>query len=569
MTNIKDPVTEYARAVYKGDIIASWKVKKECERHLKFLNESEEYYFDVKESNRVIKFLEMLPNPSTGELMELEDFQRFIVGSIMAWKSVEDNSRRFKKAYVSMARKNGKSILISGLGLYDFLYGTNPKNERLITSSAQSREQASITWNMMRTQLEAIMEKSDKIKARVKIIPSKNEIINLKDRSKIKPLSKEANNLDGYQISYSLLDEFHASSDTKVYDVVKSSQVLLDNPMNIIISTSGFNLNGPMKTEYDYLTRVLKGKEENDTYFTFIAEQDNEKEVYDDTTWEKSNPLLANEKIRPTLMKNLKSELNEAIQKQDMNGTLVKNFNLWRQSSKETYIAQQDWDKCYTDEKLDITGREVFLSLDLSRSDDLTAIGMIFPIEDKRFYVNSHVFVGTKRPIEEKSKADKIDYMQLVQTDMATLTNTDSGIINYEQVCDWLVEYVESNELKVKGIMYDPWNAQAVIAKLESETNYPLIEVMQNYRHLSPALKQFKLDVFEKKIQHNGNPNLNLSINNAITKTDNNGNIILDKNLNRSKIDALVSLVTGYSVAMNHNFKNDLEDWILSDDFGF
>ena len=569
MTNIKDPVTEYARAVYKGDIISSWKVKKECERHLKFLNESEEYYFDVKESNRVIEFLEMLPNPSTRELMELEDFQRFIVGSIMAWKSVEDNSRRFKKAYVSMARKNGKSILISGLGLYDFIYGTNPKNERLITSSAQSREQASITWNMMRTQLEAIMEKSDKIKARVKIIPSKNEIINLKDRSKIKPLSKEANNLDGYQISYSLLDEFHASSDTKVYDVVKSSQVLLDNPMNIIISTSGFNLNGPMKTEYDYLTRVLKGKEENDTYFTFIAEQDNEKEVYDDTTWEKSNPLLANEKIRPTLMKNLKSELNEAIQKQDMNGTLVKNFNLWRQSSKETYIAQQDWDKCYTDEKLDITGREVFLSLDLSRSDDLTAIGMIFPIEDKRFYVNSHVFVGTKRPIEEKSKADKIDYMQLVQTDMATLTNTDSGIINYEQVCDWLVEYVESNELKVKGIMYDPWNAQAVIAKLESETNYPLIEVMQNYRHLSPALNQFKLDVFEKKIQHNGNPNLNLAINNAITKTDNNGNIILDKNLNRSKIDALVSLVTGYSVAMNHNFKNDLEDWILSDDFGF
>ncbi|WP_305808910.1 terminase large subunit domain-containing protein, partial [Staphylococcus epidermidis] len=370
MTNIKDPVTEYARAVYKGDIVASWKVKKECERHLKFLNESEEYYFDVKESNRVIKFLEMLPNPSTGELMALEDFQRFIVGSIMGWKSVEDNSRRFKKAYVSMARKNGKSILISGLGLYDFLYGTNPRNERLITSSAQSREQASITWNMMRTQLEAIMEKSDKIKARVKIIPSKNEIINLKDRSKIKPLSKEANNLDGYQISYSLLDEFHASSDTKVYDVVKSSQVLLDNPMNIIISTSGFNLNGPMKTEYDYLTRVLKGKEENDTYFTFIAEQDDEKEVYDDTTWEKSNPLLANEKIRPTLMKNLKSELNEAIQKQDMNGTLVKNFNLWRQSAKETYIAQQDWDKCYTDEKLNIEGREVFLSVDLSRAEE-------------------------------------------------------------------------------------------------------------------------------------------------------------------------------------------------------
>jgi len=117
--------------------------------------------------------------------------------------------------------------------------------------------------------------------------------------------------------------------------------------------------------------------------------------------------------------------------------------------------------------------------------------------------------------------------------------------------------------------MYDPWNAQAVIAKLEKDTNYPLIEVAQNFRNLSPALKQFKLDVFEKKIQHNGNPNLSLAINNAITKTDNNGNIILDKQTNRNKIDALVALTSGYSVAMNHEFKKDLEDWILSDDFGF
>ena len=159
--------------------------------------------------------------------------------------------------------------------------------------------------------------------------------------------------------------------------------------------------------------------------------------------------------------------------------------------------------------------------------------------------------------------------MKLVQTDMATLTNTQSGIINYEQVCEWLIEYIDMNDLNVKGIMYDPWNAQAVISKLENETEYPLIEVTQNYKNLSPALKQFKLDVFEKKIQHNDNPNLNLAINNAITKTDNNGNIILDKMTNRNKIDALVALTTGYSIAMTHEFNNDLEDWILSDDFGF
>lgn len=568
MNNVKDPVTEYARAVYKGDIVASKKVKKECERHLKHINESDEYYFDVNESNRVIKFLEMLPNPSTGEVMQLADFQRFIVGSIMGWKTISGD-RRFTKAYVSMSRKNGKSIVISGLGLYDFLYGTNPKRERLITSSAQSREQASITWNMMKTQLEAIMEKSPKIKQRVKITPSKNEIINLKDGSKIKPLSKEANNLDGYQISYSLLDEFHASADTKVYDVVKSSQVLLNNPMNIIISTAGFNLNGPMKAEYDYLTKVLEGKENNDTYFTFIAEQDDEKEIHDESTWIKSNPLLENEEIKPVLMKNLRTELNEAIQKQDINGTLVKNFNLWRQSSTETYISLQDWNKCYTEKQYDITNKDVWLSVDLSRQDDLSSVGIILPVEDKKFFVDSHVFIGFKNSIEEKSKRDKINYMSLIDTDMATLTNTESGIINYEQIIEWIVEYVKTNNLNVKGIMYDPWNSQSFVSKMEQDYDFDLIEVSQNYKNLSPALKQFKLDVFEKKILHNGNPNLNLAINNSIVKNDNNGNIILDKMTNRNKIDAIVALTMGYTMAMNYEFENDIEDWILSSDFGF
>ena len=117
--------------------------------------------------------------------------------------------------------------------------------------------------------------------------------------------------------------------------------------------------------------------------------------------------------------------------------------------------------------------------------------------------------------------------------------------------------------------MYDPWSANSLVAKLEADTDYPLIEVAQNYKNLSPALKQFKLDVFEKLILHNGNPNLNLAINNAITKSDNNGNIILDKQTNRNKIDPIVALTTGYTMAMHYEWDNGMEDYILSDDFGF
>src|SRR5699024_12438767 len=99
--------------------------------------------------------------------------------------------------------------------------------------------------------------------------------------------------------------------------------------------------------------------------------------------------------------------------------------------------------------------------------------------------------------------------------------------------------------------------------------NYPLIEVRQNYMNLSEPLKDFKLNVFEKKIVHNSNPNLDIAINNAIVKLDNNGNIILNKNKNREKIEPIISLINAYSQAMYHDGKNKIEDANLSSDFGF
>lgn len=563
-----DFVTEYAKSVVKGDKIASNKNLKACERHLRDINNNEDYHFDVDKANKIINFLQMLPNPTSGKPMILAPFQKFIVGSLYGW--VDDvGNRRFTKAYISMARKNGKSLLVSGLGLFELLFGTNPVNERFIATAANSRDQSKISYEMIETQLEAIRNKSDAIKNITKIVPSRSEITNLRDRSKAKPLSKETSNLDGYQISFGLLDEYHEAKDNKMIEVIRSGQVLLNNPMLAIVSTAGFHLNGPMYTEYEYITKILNDEEANDNYFIFVAEQDSESEVYDENLWIKSNPLLEVDELKTVLMRNLKSELNEAIQKRDLNGVLVKNFNMWQQASKDTYISYKDWKQCFTKDELDIRGSDVYIGLDLSRSDDLTAIGMIFPLEDKKYFVNSHVFVGTKKPIEEKTKADKIDYMKLVDTDMATLTDTQSGIINYEQVIDYLVRFIEENELNVKAICYDSWNAQAVISKLENETDYLLIDVPQGYKQMSPALKQFKLDVFEKKILHGDNPNLNLSINNAITKMDNNGNIMLDKKTNRNKIDALVAVVTAYTIAMGHEFDSDMMDYIMSDSFGF
>lgn len=562
-----DYTTEYARKVYKGDILASFLVKKQCERHLKDMKELEDYTFYPDKANKVIKFIEMLPDIKTGERIRLADFQKFIVGSLYGWRD-ELGNRRFSKAYISMARKNGKSILVAGIALYEFLFGRNPKLGRQIYCTANAKDQAKIVWTMVRKQLEKLRVASDAVKNISKITESKNEILNIRDDSLIKPLSKDTSNLDGFEPYLGILDEFHESKDTKTMEVLESGMIQQQNPLTIIISTVGFYLNGPMYKEYLYVKKMLSGAETNDNYFAFVAEMDSVLEVPDESKWIKANPLLAVDDLRDLLMKNLRKKYKEAVQKDDLVGTFVKNFNLWQSAGEDSYLKGSDWEACKTDLDFSPRGREVYIGLDLSRLDDLTAIGSIFPTENEKYYVDAHVFVGTKGGIQAKSERDKIDYQTLVTTDYATLTNSESGIINYKQVVAWIVDYIESNNLVVKGIMYDPWNSQAVITELE-EYDWPLIEVGQAYRNLSEPLKQFRLDVFEKKILHNGNPNIEIAVNNAVVKHDNNGNIILDKKVNRNKIDAIVAITTAFSQAMYHEHNNDMEDYILSDDFGF
>lgn len=562
-----DFTTEYARKVYKGDAVASFLVKKQCERHLQDLKEIEGYTFYPDKANKVIKFIEMLPDIKTGEPIRLAEFQKFIVGSLYGWRDDVGN-KRFSKAYISMARKNGKSILVAGIALYEFLFGRNPKLGRQIYCTANAKEQAKIVWTMVKTQLENVRKKSAAIQSITKITDSKNEILNTRDGSKIKPLSKDTSNLDGFEPYVGILDEFHESRDTKTMEVLESGMIQQQNPLTIIISTVGFHLNGPMYKEYQYVKKLLSGAESNDNYFAFIAEMDSVQEISDESKWIKANPLLEVEELKELLLKNLRKKYNEAVQKNDLIGTLVKNFNLWQSAGEDSYLKASDWEACKTDSPFSVRGREVYIGLDLSRLDDLTAIGFIYPTESNKQYVDAHVFVGTKGGLQAKSERDKIDYQRLVQTDYATLTDSESGIINYRQVVSWLVDFIQSNKLDVKGIMYDPWGSQAVITELE-EYDWPLIEVRQDYRNLSEPLKQFRLDLFEKKILHNGNPNLEIAVNNAIVKSDNNGNIILDKKVNRNKIDAIVAVVTAYSQAMFHEYDNNFEEYILSDDFGF
>ncbi|MCY1563675.1 terminase large subunit [Staphylococcus pettenkoferi] len=555
-----DVVTEYAVKVVQGDILASEKNVKACQRHLDDLNNKKlPYHFDAEKANHVIKFLELLPDPKSGKRLELAGFQKFIAGSLNGWRDSE-GYRRFTKAYISMSRKNGKTLIISGLALYEVLMGKDPKNERLIGLSANSRDQAGIAYDMAKAQLSSMRNVSPKIKSITKVTPSAKEILNVNDRSKIKAVSNEAANLEGHQFSYAIIDEYHEAKDKKIYDTLRRGQVLLHNPSLIIISTAGTNMNGPMYEEYLYIKKVLDGDSKNENYFIYCAEQDSEEEVHDTSRWIKSNPLMELESMQNLLVKNIKPEVQASLDSgSGMNGILIKNFNMWRAASEESYLDFNDWKKNETE--FDIDGTKVYIGLDLSRADDLTAVSFIhLDEESQQYYVDSHSFVGTKGGLQAKIERDYIDYRQLANDGFCTITDLSSGIINTDQVLDYIDDYVQSHNLEVQAICYDPYAIHGVLAEIERREwhlYYDLIEIRQGPQTLSNPNMSFRLNVINGDIKHAYNPLLDIAIKNAVAK-DTNDSIMIEKRMNREKIDPLMATIFAYAEACEYEWNADV-----------
>ena len=565
-------VKDYAEKVISGEILAGKKVILAAKRFINDLERQEdddfEYYFDNERANKVIGFMEILPDPKTMQAYPLADFQRFIIGNMYGWWRKDDNSkRRFRKGMLSMARKNGKSILISGVALYEFLLGNSPAFSRQIFCTANDKKQANIVFTMIKKRLNSLRSRDGDTKRGTKVV--RDEIRNLDDYSYVRALSKDTGTVDGFEPHIGILDEYAASKTTEMMELLESGQALLDNSLIMIISTAGFDLNAPMHTvEYPYATKVLKGDIVDDTYFAYIAEQDSVDEVEDPKNWIKSNPILAVDALNDQVNGYLQKRWTEAKEKGTKNAVLVKNFNMWRQAEEDSYMDVETWEEAEI-EPIDITGQRVWFGIDVGKSSDLYAISWLIP-QEGYWYADSYAFVATKYGLDAKIKADRLDYRRLQDLGQCEITELESGIIDVERVYQWLDDFITQNDLDVQGICFDPAQYGSLLTQIEkNHPEWEQISIRQGTLTLSMPTKQFRDDVLDHRIKHPNNEILSGAIANAVLKSDNNG-VRIDKNKYANKIDALDALLDAYAVCFREDIDNYLtsED-ILNSDFGF
>ncbi|MEK0176271.1 terminase TerL endonuclease subunit [Tetragenococcus halophilus] len=542
-------MNNYIEKVLSGELLAPEKIKNACQRHINDLERSKyedfPYIFDEKQANKAIQFMELLPG-TDGNTIKMLGFQKFIIGSLYGWRTKQGDLRRFNRALISMSRKNSKTYLASGIGANALIMEKEPAEGRQVLFTANSTKQARIGYDMLVNSLQAVSSKSKFMRQQLKIMQSK--IVHKPSNSFAMALASETNTLDGFGATVAIRDEAHEAKTRKVENVLKSGMMNQKNGLLATITTAGLDLNVPLYEDYLLADRILKGLDESERYFIAIWELDDEKEIHDQSKWIKANPIFESEEIKKTMISAIQDDVQLALKQDNLNAVLVKNFNLWRQASEDSYLPAKDWNAVEVQPQ-PIKGNPVYIGIDLSKTDDLTSVSWIVPINGK-LYCDSHSFVATKYGLESKEKKDGLQYRKLEQEGECSITRLESGIVDYEQVFEFIQSLIEENELDLQGICYDPFNANSIISMAEKE-NYPMIEVRQGTRTLNVPTRTFREQVFAGNIIHPKNTILTHAVNNALTKEDNNG-IQINKAKNSNKIDPIAALMNAYVFAMNH-----------------
>ena len=524
----KYPAELYAEPVRSGEILVCEYVRLAVERYYADLDRALDkgWYFDKKAAMRAIHFIEKLKHTKgewAGQRFRLELWQQFVLWNIFGWKNA-DGTRRFRYAYIEIARKNGKTALSAGIGLYMLFADGESRPE--VYSAATVKDQAKICFS----DAVEIVKATD---LKNYLTPYRNSIVYELKGGTMKPLSSDYGTHDGLNPSCGIIDEFHAHKDSGMFDVIKSAFGARRQPLMFIITTAGFDKSGVCYAYRENVIKVLRGVNEDDSLFGIIYTLDDKSEWDDPKMWIKANPNLGVSLSADYLADQVKDAKNrpEAVR-----NVMTKNVDLWVDAER-TWILDDVWQKCIgTTDPADLKGCACWGGLDLSNVSDITAYVLLFH-ENDRFQLLPHFWIPEEK-MQEKIRKENINYDKWVAEGYVTVT--PGNVIDYDFVKADILRIVADYDLRTSA--YDRWNSSQTIIDLQNE-GMECNPFGQGYGSMSAPTKEFEKLVLTGKIEHFGNPVLRWMLASTLVKTDPAGNIKPDKEKSTQKIDGIVAAI--------------------------
>lgn len=539
---------EYADKLKSGEEVTSKRVKKiylKLAEEIRNPDPDSEWIFDEVRADRPIEFIERFCKHSKGEWMgrdvELDLFQKAFIAALFGFIHKLTGVRRFKETFFLVARKNGKSTLLSGIMLY--MQIADGEGGAQVVSAATKRDQASIVFNECVNMVRQSPYLSKHLKKR------KSDIYFPITFSTMNPLSSDSNTLDGLNLHLAVIDELHAIKDRNLYEVLKQGMSARNQPLLVMITTAGTVRESIYDDMYEYAAKVADGVIKDERFLPVLYELDEKKEWSDWKCWKKANPGLGTIKKVEFMSEQVERAKNNP---KDLPGILTKDFNV-RETVAGAWLAYDEVNNETTFDFEDIRGSYAIGGADLSSTTDLTCATLILmkPGSETKYVIQQYFL--PEEGLEKRVIDDKIPYDKW--RDRGLLTVTEGARVDYTQVTQWFIKMINEYDIRPLYVGYDSWNAQYWTLEMK-DIGFDMVEVRQGYKTLSTPMKELESEFRMNQVIYNNNPILKWCLTNTSVKQDENGNIRPVKGVSqRQRIDGMVSLLIAY-VVLHQNYEN-------------
>lgn len=535
-------VIEYFEKIKAGEYVVSNRVYKQYEKMVNDIYNSDKYIFDEEKALRPIKFIETFCKHSKGEWagkpVILELFQKAYISALFGFIDKETNLRRYKESMFYVARKNGKSTMLSGIAAYMMIADNEAGAE--IYSCATKKDQAKLVFDETLNMINQSPYLSKHIKKR------KSDLYFPLTMSKFQPLGKNSDTLDGLNAHCVIIDELHGVKDRNLYEVMQQSQSARRQPLLIMITTAGTVRECIFDDIYEYSCNIVDGTFEDDTFLPIIYELDKKEEWLDERCWSKSNPSLGAIKKLDDLKRKVEKAKNSP---KDLSGVLTKDFNI-RNTLSNAWLNFDDINNTETFKIEDFKNFYAIGGADLSITTDLTcATLLLIDKETEKRYIHQMYWLPSEN-FNERVRVEKIPYDKWLDRGLIRLCNGNS--INYSDVTEWFVEMLNNYGITPLWIYYDNYSAKYWVEEMKAH-GFKMERCIQGAKTLSLPMQQLGADLKAKKINYNNNPILKWCLTNTGVYEDRNGNIVPIKNQSpKQRIDGVASMLDAYVGLYEH-----------------
>lgn len=549
-----------AAAQYAADVLANKRpanvmVVLACERFARDMLAGA-WLYDPNRAAHACAFVELLPHVKgkwarvgpgrAAELIKLEPWQVFSFCNLFGWIDDKGN-RRFRQALIMVPRKNGKSIIAAGVGLYMGFADGEPGAE--VYCGADTESQA---WEVFRP-AKKMVEKAGDFREEFEVKLAAKSLFT-DEGSRFEPVI--GNPGDGASPHCSITDEYHEHKTSDQLDTFITGMGAREQPLALVITTAGDNTAGPCFEFQLYAEDVLKGLITDDRLFAIIYAADRTDDWTDYKTWIKANPNYG-VSVNPDY---LEAQFRTAVERPaKRNILLTKHLNRWV-SARNAYFDGLKWSDLASPDPIRLFyGRPAWLAMDLATKVDVAAVVLLTKDDAGRDRYFPFFYMPENR-LDDPNNPNAARYAEWAAKGYVRLTPGD--VIDFDYIAEDVKELLSHFEVEAVG--FDPWQARHLANQLTAD-GAPMVEVGMTAKNLSEPMKELEAGILSGTLAHAGNPMFDWMVSNVVARADARDNVYPRKpdGQEHLKIDGAVAAIIAKGLSMAGDEPGgSINDWL-------